>query len=177
MSSLSQMAIAGNQSKCDTSIDCFSICAAKHLALVIRHDSPAALPEATVCARIFLMACCPTPVEGSVTSCRNLRLRYVATSEIVSTCGSHQVTSRKFLCLRTAAANPANGPATAPAAVSPFRNFLRVILPNLKFTTLLPSPALCSDQRTYALRHFRCGMTFPQPDMRVSGIWLISGWH
>ena len=48
--SRSQMAIAGNQSKGDTSIDRRSICAAKSFAFVMRHDSPDALHGRSKCA-------------------------------------------------------------------------------------------------------------------------------
>ena len=70
-----QIAIAGNQSSGDTSMDIFSACAAKHLAFVTYHDSPDALPAATTSASSFFSPGTSSPVALSVTSCRNFRRR------------------------------------------------------------------------------------------------------
>ena len=63
-----QIAIAGNQSSGDTSMDIFSTCAAKHLAFVTYHDSPEALPAATISASSFFSPGTSSPVALSVTS-------------------------------------------------------------------------------------------------------------
>ena len=67
--------MAGNQSSGDTSIDISNACAAKHFAFVTRHDSPDALPAATISARRLFRPVTSRPVALSVTSCRNLRRR------------------------------------------------------------------------------------------------------
>ena len=88
-----QMEMAGNQSSGDTSIDISSACAAKHFAFVMRHGSLAAFPAATISASRFFNPGTSSPVERSVTSCRNLRRRYVSVSVMFSTYGSHHVVS------------------------------------------------------------------------------------
>ena len=71
----SQQAMAGNQSKCETSMDWRVQSAAKHFALVTRQLSFAALPDATISRRSFLRPAMSRPVALSVTSWRNLRRR------------------------------------------------------------------------------------------------------
>ena len=95
----SHTAIAGNQSSGDTSMDCLFTCSAKHFALVIHHDSPAAFASETIRASSGLSAFWLSPVELSVTSCRNFLRRYVSVSVMFSTYGSHHVVSSASRCL------------------------------------------------------------------------------
>ena len=114
---LSHTAIAGNQSRGETSIDSLSTCAAKHLAFVIHHDSPDIFPDVTMSESISFSASAPTPVVGSVTSCRNLRLRYVSASAISATYGSFHVVSHQIRCFAGAASSACVlSPVAAPSA-------------------------------------------------------------
>ena len=66
---------------------------------------------------ISFSASAPTPVVGSVTSCRNLRLRYVSASAISATYGSFHVVSHQIRCFAGAASSACVlSPVAAPSA-------------------------------------------------------------